>query len=92
MSNTIQAQLVKVNQHPSKFGGVFYYLFFKDLSTGNNYKSCVSPSYRNWSNWQKIVENFSEDKPLYLENLLLKNGLIDADSKPRIVEEDRTNE
>ena len=87
MGELLTAQLQKVQKHPSKFGGDFYYLFFKDTTTGKTYRSCVSPSYRNWSNWRAIVENFNENQQVIVSNLVLKGNLIDADSRPIIQEQ-----
>ena len=86
MSNTITAQLNGVSKHPSKYGGDFYYLFFKDLQTGESYKSCTGPSYRNWKNWEHIVTNYQTGHPIVLSNLILRGNLIDADSRPTITE------
>ena len=83
MTNAITAELQKSTKHPSKYGGDFYYLFFKNLEDGKSYRSCISPSYRNWRNWSDIIENFNEKTPVTLTNLILRNNLIDADSKPK---------
>ena len=83
----MKAVLNKISRHPSKFGGDFYYLFFK-TEKGESCKSCVGPAYRNWSNWAEIVKNFDEAHPILLENLIYRNGLIDADSKPQKVKEE----
>lgn len=83
MTNAITAELQKITKHPSKYGGDFYYLFFKNLEDGKSYRSCISPSYRNWRNWSDIIENFNEKTPVTLTNLILRNNLIDADSKPK---------
>ena len=86
MTNHITAQLQNISKHPSKYGGEFYYLFFKDIETGKGYKSCVSPNYRNWTKWDKIIENFQLGKTVILSNLIIKNGLVDADSNPKVEE------
>lgn len=85
MSKTITATLQKITRHPSKYGGDFYYLFFKDLEDGKTYRSCVSPSYRNWRNWQEIVEGFDEKTSPTFTGLILKGNLVDADSVPQKV-------
>lgn len=82
----IKAQLVKTQKTPSKYGGDFFYLFFKG-EDGKSYRSCVVSTYRNWKNWRDIVENFSEDSPIWLDGLSLKNGMVDADSNPRIIKD-----
>lgn len=87
----MKAKLLDIQSRPSKYGGEFCYLFFKG-EDGKSYRSCVSPSYRNWENWQKIVSNFSKESPVWLNNLFTKNGLIDADSKPTIIEDYKEEE
>lgn len=83
----MKAKLLKTQQQPSKHDGIFYWLFFKG-EDGKSYRSCVVPTYRNWANWREIVENFNEENPIWLDGLTLKNGMIDADSKPRKIEKD----
>lgn len=80
------ATLNKITKHPSKWGGDFYYLFFK-TEDGESCKSCVTPNYRNWQRWREIVLNFQESHPLVIKNLIIKNGIVDADSFPEVVEE-----
>lgn len=81
----MKAKLLDIQDRPSKYGGGFYYLFFKG-EDGKSYRSCVSSSYRNWRNWQEIIKGFSKEHPVWLDNLVTKNGLIDADSRPVTIE------
>lgn len=87
----MKAKLLDIQSRPSKYGGEFCYLFFKG-ENGKSYRSCVSPAYGNWSNWQKIVNNFSKESPVWLDNLLVKGELIDADSRPTIIEDYKEEE
>ena len=77
----MKAIITKVKKERSKYGDVFFYVFFKDKE-GNSYKSCVYTKMRNYKNW------IGKLKPvLMLDNLKTKlsnNKLIDADSAPRI--------
>ena len=79
----MRAQLINISKQPSKYGGDFYYLFFK--ADGKSYRSCVSPSYRNWSKWREVVDSF-DGSPILLDGLKLKGNLVDADSSPVVVE------
>lgn len=75
------AKAIKLVKNPSKFGGYFYYIFFKD-ENGKSYKTCVGSTFRNFRNWQEIVVEL-EDNELWLNGLQVKaDGLIDADSVP----------
>lgn len=71
-------------EQKSKYGGTFYYVYFKDYETGTSYKTCVSPSYRNFKNWRNAIENF-KNKVVEVENVRANGKLIDADSLPRII-------
>ena len=35
-----------VKEMNSKYGGKFYYVYFKEYDTGKTYRTCLSPSYR----------------------------------------------
>ena len=83
----MRATLLKITKHPSKWGGDFYYLFFK-TEDGVSCKSCVTPNCRNYNRWASIIKNFDEADPIVLDNLvLMSNGMVNADSFPRIVGE-----
>lgn len=71
-------------EQKSKYGGTFYYVYFKDYETGTSYKTCVSPNYRNYKNWRSAIENF-KDKVVEVENVRANGKLIDADSIPKII-------
>ena len=78
--------ITKVEQKRSKYGDIFYYVFFKD-SDKNSYKTCIYPKMRNYQNWIGKLK-----AGLMLDNIDVKMSnkkLIDADSKP-IVYKDLT--
>jgi len=79
----MKAMLLKTEKRTSKFGGNFYYLFFKG-EDGKSYRSCLYPNYGNFRRWQDIIgkENIA------LDGLIAKGKMIDADSFPRIIKED----
>ena len=54
---------------------------------GKSYRSCVVDIYRNWANWRDIINEFDESEPVWLDGLVLKGGMINADSRPIKVEE-----
>lgn len=89
----VKAQIVGIQQRPSKFGGIFYYVFFKDIDNSRSYRTCVYPNYRNFRNWKHIIESWSEHTTITLDNLIVRNGImVDADSVPTIVEIDNGGE
>ena len=85
----MRAKILRISEVPSKYSGTFFYIFFKgeDLKS---YKSCIGLAYRNFKNWSKILQpNFNKDN--WIDGLQLSprdERLIDADSIPRIIEEE----
>lgn len=78
-----------VNEMNSKYGGKFYYVYFKEYDTGKTYKTCLTPGYRNYKNWIDVIRNFN-DKVVEVENVRTNSkGLIDADSMPKIIVSER---
>ena len=73
-----------VKERDSKYGGKFYYVYFKEYDTGKTYRTCLSPSYRNYKNWTKLMNNYN-DKIVEVENVRANGNLIDADSMPKII-------
>lgn len=67
----------------SKYGGEFYYVYFKEYDTGNSFKTCLTSNCRNYKNWNSLVNNF-KDKIVEVENVRAEGRLIDADSLPKI--------
>lgn len=78
------AKMIKLSENPSKYGGSFYYAFFKDQEN-NSYKSCIATNCRNYKNWKEIISNFDESTGCWVDGLVTKGpGLVDADSNPRL--------
>lgn len=76
----MKGEILKIEQKPSRFGGSFYYLFFKG-EDGKSYRTCLSPNYRNWKRWEGTLKVGT-----VVGGLVVKRpGLIDADSRPVIV-------
>ncbi len=75
-------------EQKSKYGGTFYYVYFKDYETGSSYKTCLSPNYRNYKNWKSAIECF-KNKVVEVENVRAEGKLIDADSTPKIIISER---
>ena len=76
----MKAQITSFKQHKSKYGDIFFYVFFKDQN-GQSLKSCIYLNMRNFQKWDRVV------KPgMVLDNLKLKKkGLIDADSQFQVL-------
>ena len=76
----MKAQITSFKKHKSKYGDIFFYVFFKD-ENGQSFKTCLYTNMRNFQKWDKVV------KPgMVLDNLSLKRkGLIDADSQFQII-------
>jgi len=75
----ITAKLLKVVKHPSRYGGYFYYLFFKS-SDGKSFRSCLHSKCINFQRWLKVLSDFSKGQEIWLTNLITKGKIIDADS------------
>lgn len=72
----IRAQITRIDEKKSYRGGIFKYIFFKDMATGKSYRTCVSSEFRNYSHWQDVRVG------MILSKLFTKSGcLIDADSE-----------
>lgn len=72
-----------LKEQKSKYGGEFYYVYFKEYDTGNSYRTCLTPSCRNYKNWISLINNYN-DKVVEVENVRAEGKLIDADSLPKI--------
>lgn len=76
--------LIKLQKKASRYGGHFFYAFFKG-DDGNSYYTCLYPKMRNYARWKKCLKigtmftNFKRVKG--------KEKLIDADSRFKVVEE-----
>jgi hypothetical protein len=78
------ATIIKIQKKSSRYGGHFFYAFFKGLD-GQSYYTCLYPKMRNFTRWKKVL-----DVGVTLTNLRKVKGkekLLDADSRFKIVEE-----
>ena len=83
------ATIIKIQKKKSQYGGYFYYVFFKGADSNTSYYTCVYERMKNFRRWKDVL-----DVGTVLSNLhLVKKGnnkkLIDADSRFKIVEEDK---
>jgi hypothetical protein len=76
----MKATLLKTESRVSKYGGTFYYAFFKG-ENGKSYRSCLFPKMGNFARWKSIVGK----ENVILDGLNIKGNLVDADSYPSIV-------
>lgn len=76
----MRATLLKTEKRVSKFGGNFWYVFFKG-EDGKSYRSCLYPACRNFLRWQPFIGK----EGVELEGLIARGRLIDADSWPKIL-------
>ena len=82
-----KAIIMGINERPSKFGGIFYYIYFKDAENGKSDRTCVYPNFRNFKHWKHIISKWSEHTTITLDNLIVRsNNMVDADSIPTVVE------
>ena len=75
-------EIIKIQKKKSRYGGYFYYAFFKSL-TGKSYYTCIYERMRNYSRWKKVL-----DVGITLTGLKLSTkgkNLIDADSRFNVV-------
>lgn len=76
------AILTKIEKKPSKYGGHFFYVFFKSKDE-KSYYSCLYPKMRNFKRWKNVMK-----KGLTFSGLrILKGKLIDADSRFKVIGE-----
>jgi len=79
------AKLIKIKKKQSRFGGFFYYAFFKGTD-GKSYYSCIFPRMRNYRRWKNVMKVGLVFKGLKLFKKGNRPNLIDADSKFQVVE------
>ena len=80
----MQALLMRIDTKPSKFGGIFYYLFWKGEDQ-KSYRTAVYPQYRNYNRWRDIIDNRKIKR--WYKNLAKRGKIIDADSQPEEVKD-----
>lgn len=77
--------ITKIERKKSRYGGDFFYVFFRTPSKSQTFYSCIYTKLRNYRRWEKVLNVGTT-----LSNLRLVNGkdkLIDADSNFKVVEE-----
>jgi len=85
-------ELLRIDKHESKYGGFFYYLFFRDKAGNKSYKTCVAENCRNFGKWRYIIFNQDSEGNYKMigrifGNMYLKDShTINADSMPEPVE------
>ena len=72
------ATIIKIQKRKSRYGGYFYYAFFKD-DKGKSFYTCLYPKMRNFSRWNKILKVGVTLAGLH--TVKGKAKLIDADSR-----------
>ena len=82
----MKATLLKTQETTSKFGGKFYYAFFKD-ALGKSYRSCLYPNYGNFARWRSFIGK----QGIILDGLIAKGTMVDADSYPVEVKQGGVN-
>lgn len=76
------ATLIKLEKKPSRYGGHFFYAFFK-ATDASSYYTCLYPRMRNWTRWSKVLKIGTVFSGLKL--VKGKSNLINADSNFKIV-------
>ena len=89
----MKATVLNFSKSNSKYGGYFYYMFFKG-DNEKSYRSCISSTCRNYSNWSEIIDRNMIGAELDNLKIITKKGkeVIDADSKPIILNKEAFND
>lgn len=87
----MEARILKIDEKPSSLGGTFYYFFFKEISTGKSYRSCISSQMRNFVKWAPVIKAVQSREDVVLSGLVYNSikRVIDADSDIRRVGAER---
>jgi hypothetical protein len=64
-------------------GSICYHLLFINLETRKTAKTYVEATYRNYANWQDIIED--QDHSYIVNNITFKHSRVNADSMPNII-------
>lgn len=92
----MKAKITKITKKPSKYGGQFYYIFFKG-EDGKSYRTMTGTKFGNWQRWGLIAELWGKraisaivdahngkqnpSMEIWLKGLVIKKDhIIDADS------------
>lgn len=75
------ATIIKIDKKASKYGGDFYYVYFKSDEC-KSYYTCLYPKMRNFSRWKTVMKVGNT-----FTNLKVKEKtLIDADSNFKLLD------
>jgi len=78
--------LLKISPKKSRYGGDFFYLFFKG-EDGKSYRTCAYPSFGNFKRcgWNRVIE---KGAGTVIDININQNtrGFVDADMQPKILE------
>ena len=55
----MKAKIIGFEKRDSKYGGHFFYIFFKD-EDGKSYRTCADPKCRNFNRWMKLMPTDKE--------------------------------
>ena len=77
--------IMSLKKKPSRYGGSFWYVFFKSQK-GESYYSCIYEKCRNYARWKKVLREGVTLKDLRL--VKGKKRLIDADSRFKLLMEE----
>ena len=85
----MRATVTGISRNPSKYGGHFFYMFFKvETPEGHeNMRSCLDPKMGNFKRWEGLVKRAEEGEVFVLDNLNKKGNMVDADSHPKEIKE-----
>lgn len=85
METKIEAKITGSSKIASKYGGHFYYIYFKGFD-GKAYRTCADPKCRNFKKWEALMKTYNETKKeIWITDMnLKKDSLIDADSPIRL--------
>lgn len=67
-------EIIKIEEKKSKNGGKYYFILFR-LEDGKTALTYLVPKHRNFKRWKPYLKVGT-----ILENLRLKNGIVDGDS------------
>lgn len=79
----MEALILKIEKHKSKYGDSFSYVYFKNTADGRSYRSCLYPKMGNYRRWAGLLKEGNILGNLNPKGVL--GTLIDADSYPKLV-------
>lgn len=78
-------KITGINESETKEKERCYWIYFKDVQTNKIYKSRIVESFKNYKNWEDIIDLFKKNKEIYLKDLSVKGVYIHGDSVPKII-------